>query len=85
MSENILIFVRLRLAQRSCAPERELIYLCPYGGKVVIFSVLSACGELVAIITPDLRIITQTLSSGPPSLVSEKGEEGGGAELKEFH
>ena len=43
----------------------------------MIFSVLSACGELVAIITPDLRIITQTLSFRPPYLVSEKGEEGG--------
>ena len=51
----------------------------------MIFSVLSACGELVAIITPDLRIITQTFKLGPLSFKDEKLEEGGGPNLKEFH
>jgi hypothetical protein len=48
-----------------------------YDEKVVIFTVLSACGELVAIITPDLRIIAQTFKLDPPSFKDENLEEGG--------
>ena len=74
----------MRKILRPAAGAKKYVLSCDYVENHTIFSALSACSELVAIIALDLRIITQNLEFAPPSLMSEKGEEGG-RKLKDIH